>query len=150
MSGASRHPSTLTGELVDDRVRPAYGVLVAAASSRLFVDWTASTLVVVAVMGPAGWSESRWSGFATMGVFVVESALFTALLGGSFGKLATRLRVVRLDGTGRPPDLLRSLLRVVLICLVVPPLIYKPDGRGLHDLAVGTATVPLLASGPPG
>ena len=116
----------------------------------LFVDWTASTLVVVAVMGPAGWSESRWSGFATMGVFVVESALFTALLGGSFGKLATRLRVVRLDGTGRPPDLLRSLLRVVLICLVVPPLIYKPDGRGLHDLAVGTATVPLLASGPPG
>ena len=65
-------------------------------------------------------------------------------------QLATRLRVVRLDGTGRPPDLLRSLLRVVLICLVVPPLIYKPDGRGLHDLAVGTATVPLLASGPPG
>ena len=85
------------------------------------------------------WASSSWS-----------PRCFTALLGGSFGKLATRLRVVRLDGTGRPPDLLRSLLRVVLVCLVVPPLIYKPDGRGLHDLAVGTATVPLLASGPPG
>jgi uncharacterized RDD family membrane protein YckC len=116
----------------------------------LFVDWTACTLVVVAVMGPAGWSESRSSGFFTMGVFILESAVLTALVGGSFGKLATRLRVVRFDGTGRPPDLLRSLLRVVLVCLVIPPLIYKPDGRGLHDLAAGTATVPLLPSGPPG
>ena len=107
----------------------------------LFVDWTVSTLVVVAVMGPAGWSESRSSGFYTMGVFILESTVLTSLSGGSFGKLATRLRVVRLDGSGRPLDLLRSLLRVVLICLVVPPVVYKPDGRGLHDLVVGSATV---------
>ena len=108
----------------------------------LVVDWTASTLVVIAVLGPSGWSESRSSGVFTMGVYIVESTLLTALVGGSFGKLATRLRVVRLD-SGRPPDLLRSLARVVLICLVVPPVIYKPDGRGLHDLAVGTATIPV-------
>lgn len=107
----------------------------------LFVDWTVSTLVVVAVMGPAGWSESRYSSLYTMGVFVLESTLLTALAGGSFGKLATRLRVVRLDGSGRPLDLLHSLLRVVLICLVVPPVVYKPDGRGLHDMAVGSATI---------
>ena len=44
-----------------------------------------------------------------MGVFILESTLLTALVGGSFGKLVTRLRVVRLDGTGRPLDLLRSL-----------------------------------------
>ncbi len=113
----------------------------------LFVDWTASTLVVVAVLGPAGWSESRGSGFYTMGVFILESTVLTALAGGSFGKLATRLRVVRLDGSGQPLDPLRSLLRVVLVCLVVPPVIYKPDGRGLHDLAVGSATVPLSAHG---
>jgi uncharacterized RDD family membrane protein YckC len=107
----------------------------------LFVDWTVSTLVVIAVMGPAGWSESRSSGFYTMGVFILESTVLTALMGGSFGKLATRLRVVRLDGGGRPLDLLRSLLRVVLVCLVIPPVVYKPDGRGLHDLVVGSATV---------
>ncbi len=109
----------------------------------LFVDWTASTFVVVAVMGLEGWSESRVSGLYTMAVFVVETSVLTALAGGSFGKLATRLRVVRDDGSGRPPDLLRSVLRTALVCLVVPPLIYKPDGRGLHDLAAGTATVPL-------
>jgi uncharacterized RDD family membrane protein YckC len=113
----------------------------------LFVDWTVSTLVVVAIMGPAGWSESRSSGFYTMGVFILESTVLTALAGGSFGKLATRLRVVRLDGSGRPVDLLRSLLRVVLVCLVVPPLVYKPDGRGLHDLLVGSATIPVGGRG---
>ncbi len=69
--------------------------------------------------------------------------MFTALVGGSFGKLVTGLRVARVDGSGRPLDLLRSLVRAVLICLVVPPVVYKPDGRGLHDVAVGTATVPV-------
>jgi uncharacterized RDD family membrane protein YckC len=107
----------------------------------LFVDWTVSTLVVVAILGPEGWSESRSSGLFTMAVFILESALLTALVGGSFGKLVTGLRVVRFDSTGRPLDLLRSLLRVVLVCLVVPPVVYRPDGRGLHDLAVGSATV---------
>jgi hypothetical protein len=51
--------------------------------------------------------------------------------------------VVRHDGSGRPVDLLRSVLRQVLVALVVPPLVFKPDGRGLHDLAAGSMTVPL-------
>ena len=106
----------------------------------LFVDWTASTLVVLLVMGPAGWSESRWSGFYTMGVYAAEAAVLTTLAGGSFGQLATRLRVIRLDGTGRPPNLLLALARSVMICLVIPPLVFRPDGRGLHDMVLGTAT----------
>ena len=51
--------------------------------------------------------------------------------------------MVREDGSGRPVDLLRSLLRAVLVCLVVPPLVFRPDGRGLHDMAAGSRTVPL-------
>ncbi len=109
----------------------------------LFVDWIASTLVVMLLVGPAGWSEDRYAGFYTLGVFALESALLTALVGGSFGQLATRVRVVRTD-TRRPPDLLRALLRSVMICLVVPPLVFKPDGRGLHDMVAGTQTA-LLA-----
>ncbi|HEU0041668.1 MAG TPA: RDD family protein [Jiangellaceae bacterium] len=110
----------------------------------LLVDWFASTLVVLVVIGPGGWSDDRFSGFYTLGVFVLESTVLTALSGGSFGKLATRLRVVRVDGSYRPPDLLRSLLRAVMVCLVVPPLVFRPDGRGLHDMACGTATTTLL------
>ncbi len=109
----------------------------------LLVDWVASTLVVILMIGPAGWLEDRASGFYVLGVFALESTLLTALAGGSFGKLTTRLRVVRDDGSGRPPDLLRCLLRAVLVCLVVPPLVYRPDGRGLHDMAVGSRTVRL-------
>ena len=116
----------------------------------LFVDWTACNLVLVAVMGAQGWSDSRATGLYTTGLFILESTVLTALVGGSFGKLVTRLRVVRVDGSGRPLDLLHSLLRVVLVCLVVPPLVYKPDGRGLHDLAVGSVTVPVGRHGAPG
>jgi uncharacterized RDD family membrane protein YckC len=113
----------------------------------LVVDWAACTLVVLAFLGPAGWSEDRFAGTYTLAVFLVESTVLTAWAGGSFGKLATRLRVVRDDGSGRPPDLLRSLLRAFLVCLVVPPLVFRPDGRGLHDLASRTSTVELRPAG---
>lgn len=109
----------------------------------LVVDWLASTLVVVLVLGPAGWSENPRSSFYVLIVFALESAVLTALAGRSFGKLATRLRVVRVDGRPQPPDLLRSLARAVLVCLVIPPLIFRPDGRGLHDMVAGTRTVTL-------
>jgi uncharacterized RDD family membrane protein YckC len=108
----------------------------------LFVDWFASTLVVILFLGPAGWSEDPASGFYTLGVFALECAVLTTLAGGSFGKLLTRLRTVRPDGSG-PVELLPSVIRAVLVCLVIPPLVFRPDGRGLHDVMTGTATVTL-------
>ena len=109
----------------------------------LIVDWAACTLVVVFVLGPERWLDDPAAGFYATGVFVLESALFTALLGGSFGKLATRLRVVRDDVPGRPVELIPALIRSVLVAMVIPPLVFRPDGRGLHDLAVKTRTVRL-------
>jgi hypothetical protein len=35
------------------------------------------------------------------------------------------------------------VLRQVLVALVVPPLVFRPDGRGLHDLAAGSRTARL-------
>jgi uncharacterized RDD family membrane protein YckC len=107
----------------------------------LVVDWFAC-LLVVSLFVPVFGSTGGPGGFYTLVVFVVESAVLTATIGGSFGKMATRLRVVRVEDGGRP-DLLRSLARAILVALVVPPLVFRPDGRGLHDLAAGTATVPL-------
>jgi uncharacterized RDD family membrane protein YckC len=109
----------------------------------LFVDWIASTLVVVAFVG--------WDRYTTPGgtaslyvpaVFVAESTILTAFSGGSFGKLLTRLRVVRADGRGGI-DLLHALIRSLLVALVIPPLVFRPDGRGLHDLAAGSVAVEL-------
>ncbi len=109
----------------------------------LFVDWAASTLVVIALLGLDDYSDSSASGFYVLLVYVIEAALFTWLVGGSFGKVATRLRVVPTDGRLRPLNPLRLLARQVLVALVIPPLVFRSDGRGLHDLFAGTATVTL-------
>ncbi len=50
--------------------------------------------------------------------------------------------MVRVADGGRV-DLLRSLARSMLIALVIPPLVFRPDGRGLHDIVAGSATVTL-------
>ena len=110
----------------------------------LVVDWFASTLVVVFVIGAERYAEPGGTASAfVLVVFVLESALLTATAGGSFGKLATRLRTVRADGDPRPIGLIHALARQVLVALVIPPLVYRPDGRGLHDLAARSVTVDL-------
>lgn len=107
----------------------------------LVLDWVACIAVATMILG--GYRTSQAFQVTTLAAFVVESTVFTATLGGSFGQLVTRLRVVRIDGDPRPLDLVRSLARQILVALVIPPLVFRPDGRGLHDLAVGSATVTL-------
>ena len=107
----------------------------------LAVDWVASILVVMLFIGPGGWVDDPNAGTYTLGVFVLQSAVLVALAGGSFGQVATGLRVVRYDGTPRPLTLLPALARQVLVALVIPPLVFRPDGRGLHDMAVKSAVV---------
>ena len=113
----------------------------------LLVDYAACWGVMLLIYGRSWFGNGTLPSVYLNLLFVAESALFMALLGGSFGQLATGLRVVRTDGSGRPLSLLMALLRQLLICLVIPPLVFRPDGRGLHDLATGAATVPLRSSG---
>lgn len=104
----------------------------------LFVDWLACLLVVRVVT--SYWEVSAdTERLLPLLVFLLEATVFTALLAGSFGQLVLRVAVVRLDG--RPVSLLAALLRTILICLVVPPVVFNRDNRGLHDLAVGTISV---------
>jgi uncharacterized RDD family membrane protein YckC len=114
----------------------------------LLVDWFACLGVVslfVPVFGTTGGPGSTY----TLVLFVVESAALTCTVGGSFGKMLTRLRVVRVADGGRI-DPLRSLGRAVAVALVIPPLVFRPDRRGLHDTLAGSATVTLqVAQGAP-
>ena len=106
----------------------------------LAIDWVASTLVAISFTGVGGWLEGTLvSESLPLLVFLAEATLLTALLGGSFGQLVVRVVVVRLDG--RPVGVLQAFVRTLLICLVVPPLVFNRDQRGLHDLAVKTVTV---------
>lgn len=104
----------------------------------LTIDWFASLLVARLVFGEGVWGQG-WQAWTPMLVFLVEATVLTALLGGSFGQLALRVVVVRLDG--RPVNLLQALGRTALICLVIPPVVFNRDNRGLHDLAFGTVAV---------
>ena len=75
----------------------------------------------------------------TLLVFAAEVLVLTWLAAGSAGQLAYGLRVVRLDR--RPISLPRAALRTLLLCLLIPALIWDRDGRGLHDKAAGTVVV---------
>jgi uncharacterized RDD family membrane protein YckC len=101
----------------------------------LFVDWFACLLVTQVIGGFAHLSDATVRSLPLL-VFLVEATLFIALTGGSFGQLALRVVVVRLDG--RPVTVLSAFLRTLLICLVIPPVVFNRDNRGLHDLAVNT------------
>ena len=127
----------MTSAVTPELVSASWGRRILA----LFVDWMACLAVVEGLVA-VDVLDGNPNGLGTLTLFVLESALFTTLAGGSFGKLATRLRVVRNDGSGQPVSLLRSLGRSVLVALLVPPLLTF-DGRGLHDVAAGTRTVTL-------
>lgn len=108
----------------------------------LLVDWLISTLVVIAIYGLDEYTTTgSVASLMVLPVFVVESAVLTWLAGGSVGKLVTGLCVVPADGKLRKLNPVKALGRQVLVALVVPPLVFRPDGRGLHDLFAGTSTV---------
>ena len=118
----------------------------------LLVDWAACTLAVLLFVGPDTYYASSGQGAGpsllvsslTPLTYWLEASLLVSLVGGSFGQLVCRVRVVQLAGAGgRPLPLLLSLVRHLLVLLVIPPLVFRPDGRGLHDMAARSMTVRL-------
>jgi uncharacterized RDD family membrane protein YckC len=106
----------------------------------LAIDWVASTQVAIAFTGVGGWLDgTTLSESLPLLVFLVEATFLTALTGASFGQLVCRVVVARVDGG--PVNVLQALVRTALICLVIPPLVFNRDQRGLHDLAVKTVTL---------
>ena len=104
----------------------------------LVIDWAASTLVTIGVMGLSYYLDNPNSSWVVLAVFAIEVTVLTTLTGGSFGQLLTRIRVLTTEG--RPLSLLMALARTLLICLVIPPLVFRSEtGRGLHDLWTGSA-----------
>ena len=105
----------------------------------LVVDWAASTLVAILAFGLGVVNGDGWRSWMTLAVFLVESAVLTALAGGSAGQLATKIAVVRVDG--RPLGLLRALCRAAMVCMVIPAVVIGADRRGLHDTLADSVVV---------
>ena len=104
----------------------------------LVVDWLACLLLVRLFLPRIEYGTPD-SSLVTLGFFLAELTLFTWIAGASFGQRLLGLAVMRLDG-GRF-GLVGAFLRSLLICLLVPPLVWDRDGRGLHDRWLGTGVV---------
>jgi uncharacterized RDD family membrane protein YckC len=102
----------------------------------LFVDWFACLAVAGALAAQYGWDSQASRSLTPVAVLFVEMTLLVGLLGTSLGHRLLGVRVARLDG--RAVGVGRAAVRALLLCLVIPAVIYDKDRRGLHDLAVGT------------
>ena len=105
----------------------------------LIVDWAACMAVATGLFGSGVLTGSGWRAWMILTVFFVESAVLSALTGGSFGQLVTRIAVFRLDT--QPLGFGRAVVRAALVCFVLPALVIGVDRRGLHDLAVNTVVI---------
>ena len=75
----------------------------------------------------------------TLGFFALQHWLLVATVGSSFGHLLCGLRVRKLDGGY--VGVMSSLIRIALILLVIPAVVWDADNRGLHDKAARTVLV---------
>jgi uncharacterized RDD family membrane protein YckC len=105
----------------------------------LLVDWFGSMMVVAAVFGADPFSDRGMGLWGTPAIFVLERWVLTSLTGSSAGQLVARVRVVRPGGGRLGPG--PVLVRTVLLMLLIPPVVYNRDQRGLHDLAAGSVPV---------
>jgi uncharacterized RDD family membrane protein YckC len=105
----------------------------------LFVDWIVAGLIASALVRRPLWAGGNDLDTAQLLAFCLTSTVLVGMLGATIGHRMLGLRVTRLDG--RPVGLLRALVRSVLICLVIPPVVYDRDRRGLHDKAAATVVV---------
>ncbi len=122
----------------------------------LVVDWALCLAISAGFFGA--------DPMATLGVFAAENVLLVGALGSTIGHRLLGLQVRpapaaggvptpraagRAGEAGRSaavpdvvaPGLLRAAVRTVLLCLVIPAVVWDAEGRSLHDRAAGTVLV---------
>ena len=126
MTSGTSVPVTTPGEVA------GIGLRVAA----ICLDWLASILLSRVFFGQVAYGSAEGS-ISVLLLFAAEVIIFTWLLSASFGQKIMGISVLQVNG-GRL-SLWRIILRTLLICLVIPALVYDSTGRGLQDRAVGSA-----------
>ncbi|WP_323961523.1 RDD family protein [Arthrobacter sp. JZ12] len=97
----------------------------------LAIDWALCTLISAAFF--------RYDGMATLGIFAIEQMVLVGTLGYSVGHRVFGMQVQKL--TGQAAGFGSGIIRTLLICLVIPAVVFDEDQRGLHDRAARTVLV---------
>jgi uncharacterized RDD family membrane protein YckC len=129
---ASGAPAAYPGERLG---RPADGPRSLGSFGRrlvaLVVDWVLALLIAGWLLRSAGLGQ-----FGPLLVLLVENVVLVGTAGATIGHRLLGLRVETVDGTAPGP--VKALVRSVLLCLAIPPLVWDADHRGLHDRWAGT------------
>ena len=97
----------------------------------LVIDFACAGVISAAFFGYEGWASTA--------IFATVQIVFLLTLSGSPGHLILGMRVVPLRGGYL--GVWRPFTRTLLLCLVVPALIWDKDQRGMHDRISGTVLV---------
>lgn len=99
----------------------------------ILIDWGLAALPAYLLIG--GTHPELWNVL----VFAILQIVFIPTIGGSLGHRIVGLRVVPLTGGWVGPW--RPIIRTVLLCLVVPVLVWDSDQRAFHDKIAGTVLI---------
>lgn len=97
----------------------------------LAIDWGTAIIISVAFFSYDAW--------ATLAIFAVAQAVFLLTANGSVGHLLLGMRVVPIAGGYL--GVWRPFVRTILLCLVIPAVIWDRDQRGMHDRLIATVLV---------
>lgn len=103
----------------------------------LIIDWASALLLATFFRDTFGLKVEL--DIFTLLVFFLHTWLFIAFFGGSFGHRIMGIKIRTLSG--KRISIFQAALRQLLVCLVIPPVIYDRDQRGLHDKATKLVAV---------
>jgi len=104
----------------------------------IFIDWFVALGIALALVGSPEPGDQRFS-LLVLFVFIVEYVVLLTTAGRTIGMAIFGLRVLPVRSNRL--NIVRVLMRSVLLALVVPAVIYDRDRRGLHDKAARTVVV---------
>nr|WP_218882222.1 RDD family protein [Nesterenkonia xinjiangensis] len=93
----------------------------------LLIDWGIALLISTM------WFDA--DPIVTLLIFAAMHIILIGLLGVTIGKRLVRIQVVR---GARAPGPLWATVRTLLLLVVIPAIVFGPDGRAGHDRAAGT------------
>lgn len=99
----------------------------------IIIDWALAALPAYLLIGGA--HPELWN----IALFAIMQVVFIPTIGGSIGHRVLGLRLVPIAGGW--VGLWRPVLRTILLCLVIPVLVWDSDQRGFHDKIAGTVLI---------
>lgn len=99
----------------------------------VIIDWALAAIPAYLLIG--GSRPELWN----LLIFALLQMIFIPTIGGSIGHRLCGMRVASISGGW--VGLWRPVVRTVLLCIVIPLLVWDSDQRSFHDKIAGTVLI---------